>query len=54
VFDELGFRFAQLHPNSGAKYTSDVLLIPDAQPRASSDLPHDNTPANACSMLANH
>jgi hypothetical protein len=33
VFDETQFLFAQLHTNAGARYTSEVLLLPHPIPR---------------------
>jgi hypothetical protein len=48
VFDESIFPFAQLHPTAGVCYTSDVLLLPDSVPQASTNLPLDNVPTNAC------
>jgi hypothetical protein len=36
VFDETMFPFAEFHSNAGARYSTDVLLIPDPS-RANSD-----------------
>jgi hypothetical protein len=52
VFDETLFPFAALHPTAGARYTSDVLLLPDPyNSRANSDDLVTNSPAES-SMLA--
>jgi hypothetical protein len=47
IFDETIFPFAEIHPRTGARYTNDVLLLPDI-PRATSDLPRGNIPTNTC------
>jgi hypothetical protein len=43
---ELAFRFAQLYPNVGSRYTSEVLLLLDPTQVANPDSSVHNTPAN--------
>lgn len=52
VFDEPIVPFTQLHPTVGARYNSDVLLLPDAMPRDSAILPLNNVHTNACLSLS--
>jgi hypothetical protein len=49
IFDENAFLFATLHPNAGARYTSEVLLVPEPlSSRAITYSPLNNTPAIPC------
>jgi hypothetical protein len=49
VFDESVFLFAELHPNAGAQYTSEVLLLPKPSPsQDNSDLSMDNAKSVSC------
>jgi hypothetical protein len=42
IFDESLFPFASLHTTDGARYTSDVVLLPDSSSRASTEEPLNN------------
>jgi hypothetical protein len=49
VFVESIFPFATLHPNVGARYTAEVLLLPTPdQPRDNSELSMNNAPPTCC------
>lgn len=53
IFDEHGFPFAELNPTAGARYSADILLLPDNSSRVPTDEPVVNIHTDSTVIVPN-